>query len=153
MPEMHVSDRIEVAARTQNLQKVREFLHAAIKRSALPAGDVNKVVLAVDEAVANTIQHGYQGREDGMVEVQIEADAGKFIVRIIDSGEAYDSAKGSLGKADLDLKAHVASGSKRGLGLFIMRKVMDEVQYQSRDGSKNVLTLTKYIKSPGGSGR
>ncbi len=147
---MNVSDRIEVPAKTQNLQKVREFLHAAIKRSALPSTDINKVVLAVDEAVANTIQHGYQGREDGNVEVQIEADSTKFVVRIIDSGDPYDPAKGSAGKADLDLKSHIASGSKRGLGLFIMRKVMDEVQYQSRDGSKNVLTLTKYIKAPGG---
>ncbi|MCC6575509.1 MAG: ATP-binding protein [Planctomycetes bacterium] len=149
MAPLHVSDRIEVEAKTQNLQKVREFLHAAIKRSALPTGDINKVVLAVDEAVANTIQHGYHGREDGTVEVQIEADAGKFTVRIIDSGDPYDSAKGVAGKADLDLKNHIAAGSKRGLGLFIMRKVMDEVSYQSRDGSKNVLTLTKYIKAPG----
>lgn len=147
---MNVSDRIEVPAKTQNLQKVREFLHAAIKRSALPSTDINKVVLAVDEAVANTIQHGYQGREDGTVEVQIEADSTKFVVRIIDSGSPYDPAKSSAGKADLDLKSHIASGSKRGLGLFIMRKVMDEVQYQSRDGSKNVLSLTKYIKAPGG---
>ena len=76
----HISLRVnpEVDAKTQNLAKVREFLHGTIKRSALPASDVNKVVLAVDEAVANIIQHGYAGRDDGKIEVQIDADDKKF---------------------------------------------------------------------------
>ncbi|GIK51346.1 MAG: ATP-binding protein [Planctomycetaceae bacterium] len=148
MSQAHVSDRIEVDAKTANLAKVREFLHGAIKRSSLPAGDINKVVLAVDEAVANIIQHGYVGRDDGKVEVQIEADGSRFTIRILDSGISYDTAKGANANADLDLKSHISAGSKRGLGLFIMRKVMDEVQYSSREGQQNVLTLVKYIKAP-----
>ena len=148
MPEAHVSDRIEVDAKTQNLAKVREFLHGAIKRSSLPATDVNKVVLAVDEAVANIIQHGYAGRDDGKIEVQIDADQARFTIKVLDSGLSYDTAKGAGANADLDLKAHINAGSKRGLGLFIMRKVMDEVHYSSRDGQQNTLTLVKYIKPP-----
>lgn len=146
MSDSHVTDRLEVAAHTRNLAIVREFLHAAIKRSALPQRDVNKVVLAVDEAVANTIQHGYEGREDGTVEVLIEADADRFTVRIRDNGVSYDSAKGSEAKANIDMQQHVAQGNKRGLGLFIMRKVMDEVRYTSREGDINELTLVKLIK-------
>jgi serine/threonine-protein kinase RsbW len=144
--DSHVTDRLEVDAETRNLAKVREFLHASIKRSRLPAGDVNKVVLAVDEAVANTIQHGYEGMERGKVEVLIDAADSSFTVRIRDNGISYDAAKGSAAKAELDLQAHIASGSKRGLGLFIMRKVMDEVRYTSREGEMNELTLVKYIK-------
>lgn len=45
------------------------------------------------------------------------------------------------------MKAHVTAGSKRGLGLFIMRKVMDEVRYDSKEGQQNVLTLVKNIKA------
>ncbi len=146
MSEAHVSDRIEVDAKTQNLAKVREFLHGTIKRSVLPTTDVNKVVLAVDEAVANIIQHGYAGRDDGKIEVQIEADDKRFTIRVIDSGISYDTARGADANKDLDMKAHVNAGSKRGLGLFIMRKVMDEVRYDSREGQQNVLTLVKNIK-------
>lgn len=146
MSDSRLTERLEVAAHTRNLAVVREFLHAAIKRSHLPSTDVNKVVLAVDEAVANTIQHGYEGRDPGTVEVLIDADAERFSVRVRDSGISYDTAKGSADKAELDLQKHIASGNKRGLGLFIMRKVMDEVSYSSREGEQNELTLVKYIK-------
>jgi serine/threonine-protein kinase RsbW len=147
MSDSHVTDRLEVVAHTRNLAIVREFLHSAIRRSALQTSDVNKVVLAVDEAVANTIQHGYEGREDGMVEVIIDADEVRFTVKIRDSGVSYDAAKGSEGRESIDLQGHIASGNKRGLGLFIMRKVMDEVRYTSRDGDVNELTLVKFIKA------
>jgi len=146
MSDARVTDRLEVSAHTRNLALVREFLHAAIKRSALPPADINKVVLAVDEAVANTIQHGYEGRDPGSVEILIDADADKFAVRVRDSGVSFDTAKGSEAKAELDLQKHIASGNKRGLGLFIMRKVMDEVSYSSREGERNELLLVKYIK-------
>ena len=149
MSDSHVTDKLEVVAETRNLAVVREFLHAAIKRSVLPNGDANKVVLAVDEAVANTIQHGYEGMERGKVEVLIDADAESFKIRIRDTGVSYDTANGSAEKAELDLQAHIASGNKRGLGLFIMRKVMDEVRYTSREGEVNELTLVKYIKTSG----
>jgi anti-sigma regulatory factor (Ser/Thr protein kinase) len=147
MSDSHVTDRLEVVAHTRNLAIVREFLHAAIKRSALQPSDVNKVVLAVDEAVANTIQHGYEGRDDGKVEVIIDADDERFTVKIRDSGVSYDAVEGMEGKNAMDLQKHIASGNKRGLGLFIMRKVMDEVRYTSRDGDTNELTLVKYIKA------
>ncbi|MEE9312929.1 MAG: ATP-binding protein [Planctomycetota bacterium] len=145
MSDSNLSDRLEIQAHTQNLAVVREFLHSCIERSSLPQADANKVVLAVDEAVANTIQHGYEGRDDGTVEVQIEADGKKFSVKIRDNGLSYDAAAGSSIKADLDLNAHIQSGNKRGLGLFIMRRVMDEVRYTSREGDVNELTLIKYI--------
>jgi serine/threonine-protein kinase RsbW len=138
-----------VEAQTRNLAVVREFLHAAIKRSMLPSGDANKVVLAVDEAVANTIQHGYEGTDKGKVEVVIDADTTAFTVRIRDTGISYDTASGADEKSELDLQQHIASGNKRGLGLFIMRKVMDEVRYTSREGEINELTLVKYIRIEG----
>lgn len=149
MSDSHVTDRLEVDAETKNLAVVRDFLHAAIKRSLLPTADSNKVVLAVDEAVANTIQHGYEGRDRGTVEVVIDADDKAFTVRVRDTGISYDSGTGSAEKAELDLQKHIANGNKRGLGLFIMRKVMDEVRYTSREGDINELTLVKYIKVPG----
>jgi len=149
LSDSHLTDRLKVEAETRNLAVVREFLHAAIKRSLLPVADSNKVVLAVDEAVANTIQHGYEGMEPGSVEVLIDADDKSFRVRIRDNGVSYDTASGAEAKAEIDLQAHIASGNKRGLGLFIMRKVMDEVHYTSREGEVNELTLVKYIKVPG----
>lgn len=145
MSDSSLSDRLEVQAHTQNLAVVREFIHNCIDRSLLPQCDHNKVVLAVDEALANTIQHGYEDRDDGTVEILIVADASKFSVTIKDTGLSYDAAADSSKKEGFDLSAHIKSGNKRGLGLFIMRRVMDEVRYTSRDGDVNELTLIKYI--------
>lgn len=136
-----------VPADTTYLAKVRSMVLEVLKQTSLPPVKANMVALAVDEAVANIIQHGYAGRDDGKIEVQIDADDKRFTIRVIDSGISYDTARGADANKDLDMKAHVNAGSKRGLGLFIMRKVMDEVRYDSKEGQQNVLTLVKNIKT------
>jgi len=45
-----------------------------------------------------------------------------------------------------DMKDHVQRGHKKGLGIFLMRQIMDEVRYKFRDGVKNELTLVKFIR-------
>lgn len=149
MSDSHVTDRLEVDADTRNLAVVREFLRNAINRSRLARSDANKVVLAVDEAVANTIQHGYRGQPPGAVEVLIEADDTRFQVKVRDNGVSYDAARGADSTQGFDLQAHIAQGRKRGLGLFIMRRVMDEVRYTARDGDVNELTLVKFVNLSG----
>jgi serine/threonine-protein kinase RsbW len=148
MSESRLTDRVEVEAHTRNLAVVREFLHSAIKRSALPKREVNKLVLAVDEAVANTIQHGTLD-ETSKVEVVVDADYARFLVRVRDNGAGYDVASKAEEVANLDLAAHIAAGNRKGLGLFIMRRVMDEVHYSSKAGESNELTLIKYIRAKG----
>lgn len=140
-----LTDRLEVSADTRNLVTVRAFIATAISRSSLPANDRNMVVLAVDEAVANTILHGYGRKLSGHVEVLVDADPRAFRVTIIDFGQHFDTARGARQRIGLNLQKHIALGNRRGLGLFIMRKVMDEVIYKSREGRRNELTLVKYI--------
>lgn len=145
MGKGHAKDRIEVDAQTRNLAAVREFLHAAIRRSALPKREANKVVLAVDEAIANTIRHGNAGNGGGRVEVEVDASEDQFTVRVRDSGRVYDIARKAEETLEMNLQAHIAAGHRHGLGLFIMRRVMDEVRYDSKQGARNELTLVKYI--------
>lgn len=139
-----VSDRLEVRSNTRNLARVRAFVRAAIGRSALAPLERNKVVLAVDEAVANTMLHGYGQGSPGQVEVQVDAESSCIKVTIIDTGIKFDAAASSLAQIEMDLRRHIESGARRGLGLFIMRKVMDEIRYSSRGGHRNELTLVKY---------
>lgn len=73
---------------------MREFPARHNRTLALPAVDIDKVVLAVDEAVANIIQHGYAGR-DGKIKVPVDADDKRFTIRVIDSGISYDTARGA----------------------------------------------------------
>ena len=139
-------EAIAVTAETGNLQKVREFMARQVKASALPERDGNKVVLAVDEAIANIVKHAYSQNETGRVEIEVGFDPDKFEVTIRDDGQAFDP--GAI-KAP-DMAEHVRMGRKTGLGIFLMRQIMDEVKYSFKEGEKNKLHLIKYIRPAAG---
>lgn len=135
-------DRLVVTSDTKYLMLVRDFVSRLIRQSSLPYDEENKVILAVDEAVSNIIEHGYERGMEGSIEVEVEADDHQFKIIIRDTGKTFDPES----IPDPDIGEHVASGKKRGLGIFLMRQIMDEVRYKFQDGVKNELTLVKYIK-------
>lgn len=141
MPENILRDEITIQADTQHLRTVREFIARLIGQSKLDERARNRVVLAVDEAVANVIQHGYKSRDDGMVSVIVEVADEFFRISIQDSGVCFNPTTPD----DVNLENHLAAHRKRGLGIFLMRKIMDEVHYNYREGTRNELILVKYI--------
>ena len=139
-----VREEIGLAARTDQLVVAREFVARVLKATAMAERDARAVVLAVDEAVANAMQHGQHQTQDVIV-IRAVCDGVRFSVTIVDNGESFDVAERVNG-SDINMGNHIAAGRKRGLGLFIMRKVMDEVSYAYKDGRNNELTLVKYIR-------
>ncbi|MBI4575351.1 MAG: ATP-binding protein [Planctomycetes bacterium] len=130
-----------VTNETENLHKVREFVSAAVQDSAVPREEQNKVILAVDEAVANVMEHAYEGTLGGSIRVRIESDERRFEVLIRDHGRRFDPGR----IVDPDIEAHVRAGRKNGLGVFLMRQIMDKVDYDFRDEAENRLTLVKFL--------
>jgi len=143
MDPLILREQITVFSQTKQLKTIRDFVSRVVGNSPLPAQDRNKIIIAIDEAVANIIQHGYEDREDGVIDVIIEATARKFIARIRDSGVTFNPANVS----DIDIEEHVKAGKKRGLGIFLIRKIMDEVNYTFKEGVQNELLMVKYIKN------
>ena len=139
-----IQDSIVVQAMTSNLHAVREFMTRHVKASALLDRDKSKVVLAVDEAVANIVKHAYQMTGTGEVQIRVRFDDRKFEVFVYDSGIRFDP--GAVKSPDMG--EHVRLGKKTGLGIFLMRQIMDEVLYNFREGSKNELHLIKYVDPP-----
>lgn len=137
-----LKDRLVVANDTKHLLLVREFMTRMIKQSRLPAGAENKITLAVDEAVTNIIEHGFDQGVEGQIEIEVETDPEKFLVVIRDNGRVFNPEA----IPSPDMKEHVKLGRKKGLGLFLMRQIMDEVKYRFKDGLKNELTLVKYTR-------
>ena len=135
-------DKINVESNTRFLIAVRDFVSRMIRASKIHREDENKVILAVDEAVSNIIEHAYEFKEDGSIEIEVEANEKEFRVFIRDSGKSFDPD--SL--PDININENVKRGKKRGLGIFLMRKIMDEVRYNFRDSITNELLLVKYIK-------
>lgn len=130
---------------TQHLATVREAVREVVANSAFPSKDVNRIILAVDEAVANIMEHAYEeAREKDQltIELKLDADSTRFEVVIIDSGREFDPSE--IDVPDMD--EHVSQGRKNGLGIFLMRQIMDEVQYTFVQGFRNELRMVKYVR-------
>ncbi len=138
----YLKDHLVVANDTRHLILVRDFVSRLIRQSRLAKDEENKIILAVDEAVTNIIEHGYDDGTDGSIEIEVEADDTQFKVMIRDSGRLFNPEC----VPDPDMREHVQRGYKKGLGIFLMRQIMDEVRYKFKDGVKNELTLVKYIR-------
>jgi len=122
---------------------VRKAVAEVIQGSAFPRKDVHLLTLSVDEAVANIIEHAYAGCRPGEKEIEIilEADAEKFEVVVYDSGREFDPSS----IPEVNIKEHVRQGRKNGLGLFIMRQIMDEVNYSFQHNVRNRLQMIKFV--------
>jgi len=126
---------------TKYLATVRNFAAQMVALSKLPRSDENKIVLAVDEAVTNVIEHGYEPNQVGPVEVEIEFDDERFTIYIRDQAKMYDPNT----KNDPDIMEHLKAGKKKGLGIFLIRQIMDEVQYRFKGGVQNELKMVKKV--------
>ena len=138
-----LSDRLTVSNDTRHLLAVRDFTARLARHAGFAPDETQKIVSAIDEAVTNIIEHGYDQGVEGSIEIEVELDPGKFSVAIRDSGRVFNPEA----IPNPDMKEHVKAGRKKGLGLFLMRQIMDEVRYQFKDGVRNELTLVKYTKS------
>lgn len=124
---------------------VRVFVGEVCRRHGYADMQTSQVVLAVDEALANVIKHGYLGRADGRISLRLDpvTDASKgpgLAFTIDDWGRQVDPT--TIRSRDL---ADIRPG---GLGVHIIRQVMDSAEYQTPAGQGMRLTMTKYLSSP-----
>jgi serine/threonine-protein kinase RsbW len=91
------------------------------------------MITAFGEAFNNIVLHGYRDRSDGMLDVEAELSPDRMTLRLLDNGRAVDF--GALPPPDLDTMP------ERGMGVFMIHALVDEVVYQA--GTPNVLSLTK----------
>jgi serine/threonine-protein kinase RsbW len=124
-----------------HLSQVRDLISDGVNEGGFPAQFLNRLQIAVDEAVTNIIEHGYAGQPRGSAAIDLHVDvtADKFRIEIDDQGATFDPNQMS----DIDIQSHVAAGRSGGLGVFLMRKIMDQVDYQYKAGKKNQLVLVK----------
>ena len=140
------SEELVVSNETANLACVREFILKNLRRTGLPESEHGKVVLAVDEAVSNIMRHAYEDFAKGTrtIEIVLSSDKRKICLTLKDSGREFDPTAIQAP----DIHEHVKLGRRYGLGLFLMRRVMDEVKFVFRSGIENMLTMVKYVGEP-----
>jgi serine/threonine-protein kinase RsbW len=130
---------VQYAAKFEHLDEIREFVGDIARAGGFSDKDVYNIQLATDEAASNIIEHAYENISDGILELScgMEGDAIKII--LIDRGESFDPSEVPLP----DLKADLSERKIGGLGIFLMRKLMDEVHYEPKPDKSNILTMIK----------
>lgn len=130
---------IERDARQENLAALLDFAREACERAGLAADECHDVRLAVEEVCANVIAHGYAGRAPGPVSVAIEARDDAVVVRVEDRAPVFAPDDAPAPALDADW----ASRPVGGLGLHLVRRIMDEVRHEPRADGGNRLTLVR----------
>jgi len=146
MEEAREHMKFSVVASTRLLAMVRDKVRECAERAGVDERITHQVVLAADEAVTNVITHAYDNDGVSEVEVDVSVENGKIQLIIRDQAEFFDPTDYTLPNID----NHVKSGKKRGLGIFLMRKIMDEVKHRVVDEKVNELILIKNLGASGG---
>lgn len=131
---------IAITNETKNLALVREIVGDFLAHCSLNDDQVCRVVLAIDEALANVINHAY-GPVRGIIGLELVLDEKRFEIRIRDHGEPFRPTR----FRDPDIGEHVRLGLKGGLGVYLMRRVMDEVRYIEKPSFNNELLMIKRL--------
>jgi anti-sigma regulatory factor (Ser/Thr protein kinase) len=121
---------------------IREFVTSIGTQAGLPPGEVAKLELAVDEACANVIEHAYGSDVTKEVSVRATLDDQILEIFVIDSGVGFDPS--SIEQKELDKL--VAARKSGGLGMRLIKSLMDIVEYQMIPGVKNELRMVKKLK-------
>jgi anti-sigma regulatory factor (Ser/Thr protein kinase) len=143
--------QVEMRSDPRYLCGARELVSQVARRVGFDDLGCARLALAVDEALANVIRHGYQSQTDRPIWISIwplRDDAGEPTgLKVVIEDEAKHVDVEHIKSRDLD---DVRPG---GLGVHIIREVMDEARYEKRDGRGMRLTLIKYIDASRGGGK
>ena len=117
------------------------FIKSVTEKLGIETPLARKLRLAVEEAVVNVISYAYPEGTEGDVTIKIMSDGHTLRFQIIDTGVPFDPTK----KEKADTTLSIEERQIGGLGIFLVRELMDTINYERVDG-KNILTLIKTFK-------
>ena len=129
---------IAIPAQMSYLTQVRDFIEHIGRKYKYTDKITNSFKLVIEEACTNIIRHGYRDVKGGEIILKAIIRRQSLMIVIIDQGISFDPRQA----ATPDLKKYIQIGKKGGLGIFMMRKLMDDVQYNITSRG-NELRLTK----------
>jgi serine/threonine-protein kinase RsbW len=122
------------------LHMVHQLTKNLAESTGFEAVEAEQIALAVDEAATNVIQHAYGGEPGHEIEVHFDPEGESLDIVIFHEGEALDSVP----VPEFDLDKLVAEKRKGGLGLTIMRQMMDKVEHGRAGTGKNMCVMVRY---------
>lgn len=142
MPDFERIFTLQVPSSTENLALIREFVTTIGNQAGLSPEGVAQLELAVDEACANVMEHAYGRDMTKEVSLRATIDGDTLEIDVIDTGESFDPSS----VPQLELDKLISNRKSGGLGMRLMKTLMDEVHYEMIPGKKNQLRMIKRLK-------
>jgi serine/threonine-protein kinase RsbW len=136
-----VKYKYNIGCSLDNLLGARDFIRQSLKGHVLSEVTLNEIVLAIDEMCSNLMIHAHKCDPDHLLELTIKTEPkGEIIFEIMDDGTVFDI--NAFDEPSLDNLISVKR--KGGLGIRLVKTIMDNIEYLTRDG-RNVCRLTKRV--------
>ncbi len=133
--------KLRIPSQTDNLELIRTFVGKVADKVGFSKDDVGKIELAIDEACTNVIKHAYDSQKNKPLDVAIKIDYQKFTIIVTDHGKGFDPKS----IRTPDMKEYLAELRVGGLGIYLMRTLMDEIDYDIKPGVRNQVKMVKYF--------
>ncbi|MFA5626442.1 MAG: ATP-binding protein [Thiohalomonadaceae bacterium] len=127
---------LTLAAELANLEALQEYLAGCATQFGLEPRRIGMLTMALEEIFVNICSYAYPAGQ-GPVTLTCRDEGEHFIAEVSDEGQAFDITS----VAEPDLKADIETRNIGGLGLFLVRKVVDQLDYFRQDG-RNIVRLT-----------
>ena len=132
---------LEIEADTENLQRVMDFVDEHLEAANCPPKVQMQIDMAVEEIFVNIASYAYQpDKGKATVRVEVGEDPITASITFVDHGVPYDPLK----REDPDVSLPAEERGIGGLGIFMVKKTMDDMRYEYRDG-QNILTIVKKL--------
>lgn len=136
---MSDAKELTLEATLDNIPAVTGFVNAELQALDCPMKTQMQIDIVIDELFSNIAQYAYDpATGPATVRVEVERDPLAVVVTFIDNGKPYDPLAG----ADPDTTLSAEARREGGLGVFLVKKTMDDVSYAYKDG-KNILKIKK----------
>ena len=134
------SHSINVSSSTEHLRDVRNFIQKFIQQFDVNKNDLAEIILAVDEAYTNIIKHAYNNDPNHNVKIELGTSTDTLWVRLSDTGFHFNADEYQTP----DLLKRIKNKQRGGMGVYLINKLMDSVEYSSA-GKTNTILMRKRI--------
>jgi serine/threonine-protein kinase RsbW len=137
---------LRIQSQTGQLHLVREFVSSAAREFGFDEESAGKIILAVDEACTNIIKHSYENSPSNDIDVEVTTNGRRFEVIMTHKGKSFNPESVKTP----DMKEYFKQFQRGGLGIHLMRSLMDAVEYKTLPDHSNQILLAKNLPSEKG---
>jgi serine/threonine-protein kinase RsbW len=134
------SHSINVSSSTEHLREVRNFVQNFVQQFDVNKNDLDEIILAVDEAYTNIIKHAYNNDPNQTVKIELGTSTDILWVQLSDTGFHFNADE----YQPPDLLKRIKNKQRGGMGVYLINKLMDSVEYSSA-GKTNTILMRKRI--------